>query len=142
MSLLDNFCTFYQHLGKADLSDLHHIYTDDVCFIDPIATHHGIVTVKRYFERLMISTKQCAFKIHNIIQCSENTLHVDFVVNWTMDVELNNGRKVSLDGLTELKVNNKGIYYHRDYYDLGQMVYEHIPVFGAVIRYIKKRLSI
>lgn len=142
MRILERFCEFYHQLGEANLSELQGIYTEDVCFIDPIATHHGLASVEKYFERLMTSTKHCQFNIHNIAPCGENKLAVDYVVAWTMLLELRNGRQISLDGLTELKVRDEGIFYHRDYYDLGQMVYEHVPVLGRVIRFIKRRLSI
>jgi limonene-1,2-epoxide hydrolase len=142
MSVLERFCHFYQQLGHTNLSELHSIYTEDVCFIDPIATHHGLPSVEKYFKRLMTSTRHCQFDIHNIASCGKNKLAVDYVVAWTMLLELNNGRQISLDGLTELKVREDGIFYHRDYYDLGQMIYEHIPLLGRIIRFIKRRLSI
>ncbi|MBM3418431.1 MAG: transcriptional regulator [Bacteroidetes bacterium] len=31
--------------------------------------------------------------------------------------------------------------YHRDYFDLGEMVYEQIPVFGKIIKTMKSRMA-
>ena len=33
------------------------------------------------------------------------------------------------------------INYHRDYYDLGEMLYEHIPLYGWFTRQLKTRLA-
>jgi hypothetical protein len=33
------------------------------------------------------------------------------------------------------------VYYHRDYYDAGSMLYEHIPLMGYAIRKIKKKVG-
>ncbi len=30
---------------------------------------------------------------------------------------------------------------HKDYYDLGEMVYEHVPILGFIIRKIKGKLA-
>ena len=30
--------------------------------------------------------------------------------------------------------------YHRDYFDMGEFIYERVPVLGSVIRAIKRRL--
>ncbi|HGP4674712.1 TPA: nuclear transport factor 2 family protein, partial [Vibrio cholerae O1] len=33
------------------------------------------------------------------------------------------------------------VTYHRDYFDMGEMLYEQLPVLGQVIRAIKRRLG-
>ena len=33
------------------------------------------------------------------------------------------------------------VYYQQDQYDLGAMIYEHIPVIGPVVRFLKRRLG-
>ena len=48
---------------------------------------------------------------------------------------------ITLDGTTQLKVEDEKIIYHKDYYDLGEMVYEHIPLLGSIIKMIKRRLA-
>jgi hypothetical protein len=48
---------------------------------------------------------------------------------------------ITLDGTTQLGVKDDIIVYHKDYYDLGEMVYEHVPLLGFVIKKIKGRLA-
>jgi hypothetical protein len=33
------------------------------------------------------------------------------------------------------------VRYHRDYFDLGAMLYEHLPLLGSLVKTIKRRLG-
>ncbi|WHI49643.1 hypothetical protein P3339_14310 [Microbulbifer sp. MLAF003] len=33
------------------------------------------------------------------------------------------------------------VFYHEDFYDMGAMVYEQVPLLGSLIRKIKSRLG-
>ena len=50
---------------------------------------------------------------------------------------LNAGETIHVDGITLLKVRDDAIFFHQDYYDLGQMVYEHVPILKFIINKIK-----
>lgn len=122
------------------VSELSSIYSDDVVFIDPIAEHKGIVAVEGYFSRLLHNAKYCQFVIHS----KDQTTDGNFVVNWTMSftsTKMNKGKPIDVDGLTVLKLSNNKIVFHRDYYDLGQMIYQNIPILGRIIKRIKRSLS-
>jgi hypothetical protein len=43
-------------------------------------------------------------------------------------------KQITLDGTTQLGVSDDSIIYHKDYYDLGEMVYEHVPILGFVVK--------
>ena len=59
-----------------------------------------------------------------------------------MHLTLKTGNKyINVDGITQLKVVDDIIVYHKDYYDLGEMVYEHIPLLGYFVKKIKTRLA-
>ena len=59
-----------------------------------------------------------------------------------MHLTLNNqSRPISVNGVSLLTLKDDRVVYHRDYYDMGEMVYEHVPVLKRVIHYIKKRLT-
>ena len=49
-------------------------------------------------------------------------------------------RDILLNGVSVLHYRQDLIHYQRDYYDLGAMVYEQIPILGAVIRKIKGQI--
>jgi hypothetical protein len=53
---------------------------------------------------------------------------------------LNGGKPVQVRGVTLIRFTDR-IYYHEDFFDLGAMLYQHVPVLGSVIRYLNNRLS-
>ena len=130
----------YADICQITLSDLADIYASNVTFVDPITTHHGLNDVQAYFANLLEQAERCQFDISMIAPVSSSS--VTHIVNWTMNLKLKQSDKVIiLDGNTQLTVENDKIVYHKDYYDLGEMVYEHIPLLGFFVKKIKKRLA-
>jgi hypothetical protein len=53
------------------------------------------------------------------------------------------GQAYVIEGGTHFGINEQGlIVLHRDYWDASQELYEKIPVSGAVLRLLRKKLSI
>lgn len=140
MSIIDKFSRFYTDLASMQISELAEIYSTDVVFIDPIAQHAGLTAVELYFSKLLKNAKFCEFDIHY----KKPVEQTGFVVSWTMKFtssRINKGRPVAVNGLTVLEIAHDKIVFHRDYYDLGQMVYEHVPFLGRIIKKIKRSLG-
>jgi limonene-1,2-epoxide hydrolase len=140
MHAIKKFESFYTDLASMKVDELPSLYSNDVVFIDPIAEHRGIDSVVTYFDNLLRNAKYCTFNIHNIKSAGEH----DHVVTWQMrftSSKMNNGNPISVDGITLLEIVDNKICYHRDYYDLGQMIYEHIPLLGWFTKKIKKSVA-
>ena len=136
--LLDEFCQYYQELDQHPLSRLAEIYRDDIEFCDPVHCIHGIESFTGYFEQLMQQVQRCWFDIEQVMEQDQEAY-----VRWVMNFQhprLNGGKLISVPGVSHLKFEQK-VYYHCDYYDLGAMLYEHIPLLGGLVRGIKKRLK-
>jgi hypothetical protein len=56
-------------------------------------------------------------------------------------VKLNKGKVVTIVGTSHIKGENDKVIYHRDYLDLGAMLYEQLPVLGKFILWIKKQAA-
>jgi hypothetical protein len=133
------------------IEELSQIYSDNVIFIDPIAHHSGISAVENYFTKLLDDAQYCTFTIHSIEQTvptkpeiSKSQDIASYIVCWKMvftSPRINKGQPIDVDGITQLKCQGNQIIYHRDYYDLGQMVYENVPLLGRIIKYIKRKLG-
>ena len=54
---------------------------------------------------------------------------------------LNKGKEFVVQGVSEIHFENNLVTYHRDYFDMGEMVYERIPIFGWITKKIKNRLK-
>ncbi|CAH0540602.1 nuclear transport factor 2 family protein [Vibrio marisflavi] len=129
----------FQQLNKANLNSLKEVYHQDVVFEDAAHRIEGWSNLEQYFENLYANVIQCDFSIEETHQTGDS----GFLV-WLMSLrhpKLNRGEVVQVRGISHLKLNQDKVIYHRDYFDLGEMLYEHIPVLGAIIKSIKRKLG-
>ena len=110
-------------------------------FEDPITRVEGIDALKEYYIHAYGNVKSIRFDFRNIIE-AENT----YTCEWDMYFQakmLNFGKEVVVRGLSLLVFDEESskIIRHRDYLDLGEMVYEQIPGVGSVVRLLKSQLS-
>ena len=139
MNAIERFTRFYQNVDERAIAALDQIYSENVEFIDPVARHLGLGALEQYFRNLMENTQSCVCQIQCIL--SDDNKHM---VTWEMNFthpRLNSGRNVRVEGVTELHVADDKIIYHRDYYDMGQMIYEQVPILKSVVNGLKKRLA-
>lgn len=131
--------TFNSFDGK-NLNQLDEFYAKDIAFCDPVGEVHGIVDLKKYYEHAYGSVKSIRFDFGTIVQDGET-----YACPWIMTVEvknLNSGKPYRVHGMSHLKFNeNEKVNYHRDYLDVGEMVYERLPVIGFAVRKFKSLLK-
>lgn len=136
---LANFISVYQRLSTDNLDLLGSIYHADIAFIDPIHQIQGFDELASYFAGLYQNLQHCDFVIDNYLQQgSEASLF------WTMTYQhpkLNRGKDVTVYGSTHIKSKDGKVIYHRDFLDLGAMLYEQLPVLGKVIKLIKEKAA-
>lgn len=132
--------SMYMHFDKKILHVLPDIYSDDIQFRDPLHAVNGLNNLTDYFNGMMDNLLECRFEFHHSLEAVERG---EAILFWTMHYrhkKIAGGKALELTGNSHLLFNDK-VYYHRDYFDAGSMLYEHLPVLGAVIRYIKKRVG-
>ena len=138
MTAVDAFCQFYQKLDASSVTALADVYANDVIFVDPVKQHQGLPALTAYFANLLENTENCVFDIKTVVTNDSATF-----VTWVMHFQhpkLASNNAISVSGVTELHIENDKVNYHRDYYDMGEMIYEHVPVLGGVVKWIKRRL--
>lgn len=137
--VLTRLCDFYRHLDMSLLPQLSRIYHPHVVFIDPVSHYDGVDALERYFAQLLKKVNYCRFDIQPaLVQGDEASLF------WRMEYShpsLKKGHAMSLNGASHLRLAENRIIYQRDYYDLGAMIYEHVPMLGGAVRAIKARLK-
>lgn len=136
---LNKFVSLYsQDLAGHDMNMIREVYSDDVEFIDPAHRVTGIADLIHYFNNTMANVTTCRFEIHTIKDHETGAF-----VTWTMHCahpKLNSGKTFTVEGSSDLRYTDK-ITYHRDYFDLGAMLYERIPLLGGIVRKVKHALS-
>ncbi|AUL95263.1 nuclear transport factor 2 family protein [Vibrio vulnificus] len=129
----------YQSLSKSNLEILADVYHQQVVFEDAAHRLEGWSALKDYFQSLYENVIDCRFDIHEHQQVDQSGF-----LTWTMTLKhpkLKKGEAVSVKGVSHLKFHEGKVIYHRDYFDLGEMLYEHLPILGSVVRAIKQRLG-
>lgn len=137
--LIENFCRVYQSLNKENLALLKDIYSDSIVFKDAVQEVKGIDALTKYFEHLYENMNYCQFNILQLIEQSGQACII-----WQMEYthkKIKNGQPISVEGISYLQFSEK-IDSHQDYLDLGQMLYEHLPIIGPVIKTIKNRAAL
>jgi hypothetical protein len=136
---LSNFVSIYQTLSTNNLDLLANIYHADVTFIDPMHKVEGLDDLFKYFESLYQNLASCSFEIEDIIAEGHEA-----AIYWKMTYQhakLNKGKEVTVYGNSHIKGQNDKVIFHRDYLDLGQMLYEQLPIFGKLTKWIKTKAA-
>lgn len=136
---LDRFKNMFNQLDKNHLELLEQIYTPDVKFRDPVHTLSGLPALRDYYGRLYEGVMSCQFTFEaEVIEGSQGMLA------WIMRFQhrrFRAGETLELSGISRLQFLDDGrVHDHRDCFDMGEFIYERVPVLGSVIRAIKQRL--
>lgn len=142
--LLQQLQTLYERFDPALIAALDQIYHTDVVFEDPVHRVQGLIELRRYFSRLVQGLDECRFEFTDVLeQPGSNDEPDQAVLFWYMHYrhpKLKGGKLLTLAGSSHLKYSER-VLYHRDYFDVGAMLYEQLPLLGTLIHSIKKRLG-
>lgn len=137
-ALVDQFIRYFEDFSQDKLSQMDVLFSENFVFVDPVQRLSGLNSYKLYLSSLYENTKSCAFTVQQYDVIDDSAWII-----WRMDCvhsRLNGGRAFQLDGVTHLKFDRR-ITYQRDYYDLGALIYENIPLLGRLIRWLKQRMT-
>jgi len=129
----------YENIGHADLDTLRALYARDVCFEDPVHAIQGLEAMLEYFRRQFANVHSCRFRFHQ-----QSVTDTSLFLTWTMLLQhkkMKRGHTIRVEGASYLKIRDGKIYFHRDYFDLGDMVYENLPLLGGMIGFIRRRMA-
>lgn len=140
-NIVDDFEIFYEQLDKQNLSlsALKGIYHDDIVFEDCFHHIDGISDMFAYFENLYENISFIHFDFEKQWMNEEGAM-----LTWTMSYQhpkLNSGHVIEVQGASHLTICDEKIIRHKDYFDGGALLYEHIPVLKRVIYFLKNRLA-
>ncbi|MET0355666.1 MAG: nuclear transport factor 2 family protein [Cellvibrio sp.] len=135
---IDQFRQLYQTFDIQTLNDLPKLYDPAIEFKDPVHQLKGIAPLKSYFANLCDPKTRCQFEfIEEILSDSQAFF------KWKMyysHPKLRAGKILTLDGGSFIKFNSH-IFYHEDFYDMGAMIYQHVPILGWAVKKVNSRLQ-
>jgi len=134
---LQRFKDVFNQLDSSNLHLLDEIYHRGVAFSDPVHQLQGLPALRDYYARLYDGVLTCRFEFEDEIVQDRRAALV-----WVMKfrhARFHKGQELVLSGVSHLKFDEK-VFYHRDFFDMGEFIYERVPFLSTVIGAIKKRL--
>ncbi|MDC7712709.1 nuclear transport factor 2 family protein [Vogesella sp. LYT5W] len=129
---LDWFAT----LSPQTLADIDTVYTESATFRDPFQALHGRTAIAELYARMFRQLQAPRFVIGEVVAQGDKAF-----VCWDFSFVLL-GRAQQIHGGTLLTLAADGrIAAHRDYWDAAEGVYEKLPLVGALLRVIKRRMA-
>nr|WP_284048095.1 nuclear transport factor 2 family protein [Marinobacter sp. ATCH36] len=134
---LNRFQQLFNNLCAGNMAELNSIYSDNVWFQDPFCTVRGIDELTEYFTGAYANVISCGFEFGDPVISGENVC-----IPWVMSLQhkrIRKGKAVKVDGISQLIIREGRVTSHRDYFDVGQLLYENLPLMGGVIRWIRNQ---
>jgi hypothetical protein len=136
--LIQQLKMFYEHFSVDAIGHLNSVYTQDVEFRDPVHAVNGILALKHYLRGM--ATNLTYYRIRYLDELvGEDNAYLTWELAYSHR-SLKGGSVITVRGMSHVKFTAK-IYYHEDSYDMGALLYDHIPGLGAITRRVKKHMS-
>jgi steroid delta-isomerase len=131
---------FYERLAPADAERMDEFYTADAHFRDPFNDVRGTAEIARVFRHMFDQLADCRFAISETVIGDNGAMLVwDFtfrIRSWRPD------ETQTVHGVSHLRFAADGkVAYHRDYWDAAGELYAKLPVIGAVMRFLQRRIA-
>jgi len=131
---------FLEAFSREELDVLDGLAMPNVHFRDPLNDTHDISGMKRVFARRFDEVDDPRFIVtHQAVDRDTCFFRWHFTCR---PRQSGRGHPWIIDGVSEVRFGSDGrAVEHIDYWDAGHYVYERIPLFGYLIRFLRKRLA-
>ena len=136
-TLLENFKIFFRDYKRLPVDDLDKLYEDSVVFRDPVQEIRGITALHSYLAATREMVTSCRFEYLDQLSGHDNA-YIKWNMHFTHSKFAN--KPLLVRGVSHIQFNQR-IFYHEDIYDLGEMIYDNLPLLGSATRYLKNRMK-
>ena len=137
---LDALIQFYNDFSPASVARFPEFYSADAWFKDPFNEVRGICAIQHIFTHMFGQVAEPRFVItEQVIDTNSAMLVWEFFFRMKLWRE---GKTQVIRGISHLKLNAEGkVFYHRDYWDAAEELYEKLPLIGSVFRLFHKAIA-
>lgn len=111
-------------------------YAEDAFLNDTLKTEVGAAAIEKYFLGTAANADEIRVEFADVARSGN-----DYYFRWVMDVKFkkfHRGKSFRTIGVTHARFDENGkVILHQDYWDSTTGFFQHVPVLGAGIRYIK-----
>lgn len=137
MHPVDRFMAAFSAFDPTRPFPVDEVYAPDVRFEDPAHLVEGRQALLAYFARLNRNLRQIRFDFDEPLRADGRA-----ALAWRMTLSLKVGprKPVEVVGASFLAHDDAFVTHQHDHFDLGALVYEHVPLLGSVVRGLKRSL--
>ncbi|SDA49300.1 SnoaL-like domain-containing protein [Pseudomonas sp. NFACC15-1] len=136
---LQRFAQAFAKLDARRLGELDELYSVDIHFQDPLHRIEGLTALREYFAQLYANASDVRYDFHAFDEVDSG----EGYLRWTLHFRhprLAGGAPIALQGCSHLRWTDR-VYHHQDFFDAGALLYEHLPLLGPAVRWLKRRLA-
>jgi hypothetical protein len=132
------YARWYETVSPERVEDARALLAPDIRFKDPWNDVRGVEAFLRIHARMFAQVRNPRFLVIHIVQ--EGAIGY---LRWRFTFSAKRGnRHFTVEGMTEVHLAADGrIAQHIDHFDVAGQIYEGVPVLGAVLRAIRRRVA-
>ena len=140
-SNLERAKDIFNRVDKDHMFLIQEFYDPNATFQDPIHQIKGVKAIETYYAGLYKNVESIRFEYK-----STSEINNFVTLEWKMYLRspsLNSGREVTLDGVSLITFGGEQgkVIAHRDYFDMGEFIYERVPILGSAVSFIKNKMK-
>lgn len=141
---------FFETVSPSALDDIDRIYAQNARFRDPFNDVQGIAAIRAIFVDMFEQLDEPRFTVTEAIEHISTptggggTVHTAFLT-WDFEFRIRRlqpARSHHIEGATRVVFGQDGrVLVHRDYWDAAGELYARLPVIGALMRWLQRRIG-
>ena len=137
---LERLIAFYNSFAPDSVARFPEFYSADAYFKDPFNEVRGMPAIQRIFSHMFEQVGEPRFVVVDQVADAGGAM---LIWEFYFRVRLwGKGEAQVMRGVSHLRFDAEGkVCYHRDYWDAAEELYMKLPLLGAVLRCLRKRLS-
>ncbi|MEM7168779.1 MAG: nuclear transport factor 2 family protein [Pseudomonadota bacterium] len=141
--ILERYVALFESLSLENVTDLAELCREDVLFKDPFNHIQGAAAFVGVMRQALEDLHEPRFHVSDVAfseKAEENRL---CYLRWTMTFRFRpSGSEKRIEGMSELHFAADGrVQSHIDHWDAARQFYEDLPMLGALIRLVRRRLT-
>ncbi len=138
---LQRYIEFYETLKPEMLDSVNDIFMPDGRFKDPFNDVRGTAHIRKIFADMFKTVGAPDFTISSYGWSSNHDNQA--FLRWKFIYRVGGkGTPVTVEGMSDVLFDPSGkVASHLDFWDAASGLYEHLPVIGGVLRFLRKKIE-
>ena len=129
--------SWYESLTPTSLDNIDQYYTEEAYFKDPFNEFSSRNKIKDIFLHMFENSENPYFKFIDVVEAKDSLF-----ITWDFFLTIK-GSEYKIHGSSFLKISDdKKIYYHRDYWDVGEELLLKIPIIKTFYSALRSKFKV